>query len=77
MGSVKQHQIEEAEREAQELEDAQRCPDCGSVRDEFTVDGDSYLICGVCEDRQRELEEERMIAEAEDQEPDFDDFEEF
>lgn len=68
MGATTQRLIEEADREAQEREDRQRCPDCGNVRDECGT----WLVCGHCEEEKEAAEEERQIAACEDAEPDFD-----
>jgi hypothetical protein len=73
MGATTQRLIEEADREAQEREDKQRCPDCGNVREECGTDpADMWLVCGHCAEEEEAAEEERQIAASEDAEPDFD-----
>jgi hypothetical protein len=62
MGATTQRLIEEADREAQEREDRQRCPTCDNVREDCSADpAHEYLVCGYCEEKEEAAEEERHI----------------
>jgi len=66
MGIAKQAMLEEADVEQAAEDDEHRCPTCGDVMEEAGRVRDQFFVCGRCNDKVLEEDEDKRIAEAED-----------
>jgi len=65
MGIAKDMQIEEMAADEIERAEELKCPACGNERDEVGSSDDPYLVCGHCEDKEREAEDDKYVTLAE------------